>query len=94
VALLPVSEAVQLLARDDAVNASLPEALRPWIVVALVTAPLAPSEPWLLIMIWPELKKVAGPAEAFPVAALAVRGLFDASVASVTDGVAVDALQV
>jgi hypothetical protein len=55
--------------------------------IAAYRDPVAPSVPWVLTSIWPELKRVAGPASARLDATLAVWGLFEASEASVTVGV-------
>ena len=85
--LTPASDAVQLLARLDAVNASLPDALTFAILVELVADPLGPVVPWVLTSIGPELKRVAGPVDALPDGAVAVIGPSEPPEGGVTIGV-------
>jgi hypothetical protein len=92
--LTPDWVAVQVLCMLVASKFSLPEALMFWMLVALVTEPLGPSEPDVVTMSEPELKTVAGPADALADAALAVCGLLEALDASVTVGVGPGGLQV
>ncbi|MEO7518524.1 MAG: hypothetical protein ABIY58_07180 [Acidimicrobiales bacterium] len=83
----PASEAVHVLDALVAVNTSWAEVLMLVMLVELVTDPVGPVVPWVLTVIGPELKKRAGPAEALPVAAVAVRGTADPPAGSVTVGV-------
>ncbi len=62
-------------------------------LVELVTDPLAPSVPWVLTVIRPEEKTVAGPVPALLMGTVAVWGLFEASADSVTRGVLAAGLQ-
>jgi hypothetical protein len=59
--LTPVSDAAQVLAIDSAVKTSEWEVLTVWMVAVVVTDPLGPVVPWVLTVIGPELKIVAGP---------------------------------
>jgi len=85
--LAPLSDAVQVLARLLAVKLSWPDAPTFAMLAELVTDPVGPSVPEVLTSMRPEEKIVAGPASARADAALALWGLFEASDASVTDGV-------
>jgi hypothetical protein len=82
----PVSETLQVLATLAAVNTSWPDVLTFWMLVELVTDPLAPVVPRALTVIGPELKTIAGPYCALPVGAVAVTGTAEPPAGSVTVG--------
>ncbi len=95
--LTPVPDAVHELATDvsglvpgglklSSPNTSERDVLTSAMLVEVVTDPVGPRLPEVLTVIWPELKKVAGPTTALPDGSVAVCGLLDASAASVTVG--------
>src|SRR5438128_59176 len=81
----PDAEALHVLAMLAAVSTSFCEVFTLLIVAVLVTVPPA-GVPWVLTLICPEEKKVAGSMAALPVGAPAVTAVAEPPAGRVTDG--------
>ena len=84
--LTPVSVAVQVLLMEAAVKTSCLDVLTFDTVAVLVTDPVGPVVPWVLTVIGPELKRIAGPTWTSAEGTLAVIGKAEPAGGSVTTG--------
>jgi len=83
----PLSDAVQVLSREVAVNTSCWDVLMGARLAVLVTDPVGPVVPWVLTVVGPAVKSLAGPMTTFDVGDVAVIGTAEPPGGRLTMGV-------